>query len=166
MTAALTVDIAIADPEWTSILPGTESVVRETALAAWAGAPDVPAVPSEISILLADDATVQDLNREHRGKDQPTNVLSFPIGPGEDPAGAPVMLGDVVLASGVILREASAQGKTVAAHLRHLVVHGVLHLLGYDHETDPDAESMESLEVDILETLAVPNPYIYREAAE
>ena len=166
MTAALTVDITIADPEWTTMLPNAEDVVRETASAAWSGVPEAAKGSAEISILLADDDTVRDLNREHRGKDQPTNVLSFAIGEADGLGEAPVMLGDVVLASGVVLREASAQGKPVAAHLRHLVVHGVLHLLGYDHETDLDAESMESLEVEILGNLAVPNPYLYRGAAE
>lgn len=166
MTAALTVDVTIEAPEWTSMLPDVEATATEAAGMAWSAAPARPSGPAEISILLADDAAVRALNRQHRGQDKSTNVLSFPIGDADGGGDMPVMLGDVVLASGVVAREASAQGKPIDAHLRHLVVHGVLHLLGYDHETDPDAESMESLEVEILEKLAVPNPYRYRGAAE
>lgn len=166
MTGVLTVDVTIESPEWTSMLPDVEAAAREAAQVAWSEAPGGAVGPAEISILLADDATVRALNRRHRGQDTPTNVLSFPIGDADGGSAMPVMLGDVVLASGVVAREASVQGKPVDAHLRHLVVHGVLHLLGYDHETDPDAKSMESLEVEILEKLAVPNPYRYRGAAE
>ena len=111
-----------------------------------------------------DDETVRALNRRHRGIDRPTNVLSFPIGTA--PGGEPCMLGDVVLAAGVVLREAEEQGKSVPAHVTHLVVHGVLHLLGYDHEAGPDAETMEALEVQTLAGLGIPNPYDCREAAE
>lgn len=106
------------------------------------------------------------LNKRHRGLDRPTNVLSFPIGAAAPGEGVPAMLGDVVLASGVVAREAAEQDKAVAAHLSHLVVHGVLHLLGYDHETDPEAERMEALEVQTLAALGLPDPYRYREAAE
>lgn len=166
MTGALTVDVTIEAPEWTSMLPDAEAAAREAAQLAWSETLGGAGGPAEISILLADDAAVRSLNRRHRGQDRPTNVLSFPIGDADGGTAMPVMLGDVVLASGVVAREASVQGKPVDAHLRHLVVHGVLHLLGYDHETDPDAESMESLEVEILEKLAVPNPYRYRGAAE
>lgn len=166
MTGALTVDVTIEAPEWTSMLPDAEATAREAAELAWSEVSGGAAGPAEISILLADDAAVRALNGRHRGQDKPTNVLSFPIGDADGGAAMPVMLGDVVLASGVVAREASVQGKPVDAHLRHLVVHGVLHLLGYDHETDPDAKSMESLEVQILEKLAVPNPYRYRGAAE
>lgn len=166
MTAVLTVDVTIESPEWAAMLPDAETGAREAARMAWSAVATGASGPAEISILLADDAAVRDLNRRHRGRDKPTNVLSFPIGDADGGDGMPVLLGDVVLASGVVAREASAQGKRIDAHLRHLVVHGVLHLLGYDHETDPDAESMESLEVRILEKLAVPNPYRYRGAAE
>ena len=107
-----------------------------------------------LTILLTDDATVQDLNTRFRGKDGPTNVLSFPA-----PATAAPHLGDIVLAYGVCAREAAEQGKPLARHLMHLTAHGVLHLLGYDHETDADAEVMEALERDILATLGVPDPY-------
>lgn len=106
----------------------------------------------EISILLADDAFVQNLNKTWRGKDKATNVLSFP----QD---VPGMLGDVVLAYETIAREAEAQGKSFAAHLTHLVIHGYLHLIGYDHENKAQAATMETLETQILKSLNIKNPY-------
>ncbi len=107
-----------------------------------------------LTILLADDETIQDLNARFRGKDAPTNVLSFPA-----PATAQPHLGDIGLAYGVCAREAVEQGKLLAHHLMHLTAHGVLHLLGYDHDCDADAEVMEGLERDILSALGVPDPY-------
>jgi len=159
MTAALAVDVTIEGADWPALLPDAAAIAEETAAAAWQAVADPAAGPAELSVLLADDATVQRLNLAHRGQDKPTNVLSFPIGDTISIEGAPTMLGDVVLASGVVAREAVEQGKPVAAHFRHLVVHGVLHLAGYDHIADGDAETMESLEVKILAALAVPNPY-------
>ena len=165
MTAALTVDVTVAAGAWRSLGADLERLVAAAAEAAWAAEPARGAEgPAEVSVLLADDETVRALNRRHRGIDRPTNVLSFPIGAAAG-GGQPRMLGDVVLADGVVLREAEAQGKTVPEHLSHLVVHGVLHLLGYDHEAEPDAETMESLEVRTLAGLGIPNPYRGREAA-
>lgn len=170
MTLPLTVDVTVSAAAWRRLLPDAEAVVRAAAEAAWrapgtgeSGAVGAE-VEAEVSILLADDETVRALNRRHRGIDRPTNVLSFPIGTA--PGGQPRMLGDVVLADGVVLREAEEQGKSVPAHVTHLVVHGVLHLLGYDHEAGPDAETMEALEVRTLAGLGIPNPYDCREAAE
>jgi probable rRNA maturation factor len=164
MTAPLTVDVTVSAGAWSRLLPDAEAVVRAAAEAAWR----LPAAgdgAAEVSVLLADDETVQALNLRHRGLDRPTNVLSFPIGASAG-AGLPRMLGDVVLADGVVAREAKDQGKPVQAHVSHLVVHGVLHLLGYDHEADSDAETMEALEVRTLAGLGFPNPYRCREAAE
>lgn len=166
MTAPLTVDVTVAADAWNALLPGAAAIAEESAAAAWRAVAPPAAGPAELSILLADDAAVQRLNKAHRGQDKPTNVLSFPIGDTIVPDGMPAMLGDVVLASGVVSREASVQGKAVAAHFRHLVVHGVLHLAGYDHVAEHDAATMEALEVAILEDLAVPNPYRLGEAAE
>jgi len=106
-----------------------------------------------VAILLADDARLAALNAQHRRKSGPTNVLSFPSAAGGE------ALGDVALALGVCAREAAEQGKSLADHLRHLTAHGVLHLLGYDHETDADAEVMEAKERVILATLGVADPY-------
>jgi len=108
-------------------------------------------------VLLTDDVTVRGLNHRFRGKDAATNVLAFPAP--EVPAG---QLGDIALAFGVCADEAAEQGKPLAHHLQHLVIHGVLHLLGYDHETDPDAERMESRERALLAGLGVPDPYADR----
>ncbi|MBV1933793.1 MAG: rRNA maturation RNase YbeY [Parvibaculaceae bacterium] len=119
--------------------------------------------PHELSVLLADDEFIHTLNRKYRGKDKPTNVLSFPQADLHvtDEAGlmGEVALGDVVLAIETVEDEARAQAKTFEHHLTHLVVHGVLHLLGYDHESDADAEEMEALEVEILKGMKVSNPY-------
>jgi probable rRNA maturation factor len=107
-----------------------------------------------VAVLLTGDDAVAALNQRFRGKAGPTNVLSFPAA--ANPAG---QIGDIALAYGVCAREASDQGKTLEHHLMHLSVHGVLHLLGYDHETDGEAEAMEALERSILETLGVSDPY-------
>lgn len=119
--------------------------------------------PVEIAITLSDDAEVQVLNRDWRGKDKPTNVLSFPglegAMAGLLPPDAPRPLGDLILAYETCAREAEEQGKSLADHARHLVVHGVLHLLGYDHETDAEAEEMEALETTILAGLGIADPY-------
>jgi probable rRNA maturation factor len=130
------------------------------ARAALADAGRPTSAPAVVGLLLTDDAEQQRLNRTWRGKDAPTNVLAFAIG---DPAGAaadaPVLLGDVALAFEIVAREAAAQHKPLADHLRHLVVHGVLHLLGFDHQSDADAAIMEAREVEILQSLGVPDPY-------
>ncbi len=97
------------------------------------------------------------LNREYRGKDYPTNVLSFPAGP--LPGVVPAPLGDLVICAGVVAREAREQGKAARAHWAHMVVHGVLHLLGHDHEDDDDARRMERREIAVLRGLGYPNPY-------
>lgn len=123
-------------------------------------APDMPAC--EVSLRLTDDDEIQALNRDYRGKDKPTNVLSFPlIEDFNDLADlpTPIMLGDIVIAYGVVATEAKDQDKAFADHVTHLLVHGLLHLLGYDHETDSDAEVMETLEIDILAALGVQDPY-------
>ena len=114
---------------------------------------------AELSILLADDSTLQSLNREWRDKDKPTNVLSFPaedITIGE-PAG--LMIGDIAISIETASREAALENKMLDAHLSHLVVHGFLHLFGYDHETDEEAEIMENLERRALADLGIADPY-------
>jgi probable rRNA maturation factor len=108
--------------------------------------------PFELAIVLADDAFVKNLNHAYRGKNKPTNVLSFP----SDEAG---QLGDIVLAFETVEREAGEQQKTFRAHATHLLVHGVLHLLGHDHEIEAEAELMESKEVKILKKLGIADPY-------
>lgn len=117
-----------------------------------------PKRPAEVSVVLADDRFVRCLNRDHRGKDKATNVLSFPL---DDAAatGPQLLLGDVVLAYRTIRREAKAEGKRLASHAAHMLVHGTLHLLGFDHERARAARVMEGHEVRILRRLGVPDPY-------
>jgi probable rRNA maturation factor len=149
------IEVEIDDPAWTVALPDAEQIVERAAEAALEEiAPSEGEAPVVVAVLLTGDAAVADLNRRFRGKAGPTNVLSFPAA--ANPEG---QLGDIALAYGVCAREASDQGKTLEQHLIHLVVHGVLHLLGYDHEADGEAEAMEALERSILETLGVPDPY-------
>ena len=111
----------------------------------------------ELTIRLTDDEESQALNSEYRGKDKPTNVLSFPF---EMPPGIPLeLLGDLIICVGVVEQEAKEQEKTTEAHWAHMVIHGCLHLLGYDHIKDDEAEEMEALERDLLASLCYPDPY-------
>lgn len=122
----------------------------------------VPGGELEISVLLTDDAVVRDLNREYRGKDKPTNVLSFALeadSPGPPLPGLPVVLGDLALAVETVLAEADAQELQPSHHLAHLIIHGVLHLLGYDHMDDAEAGTMERLETHILAGFSIDDPY-------
>jgi probable rRNA maturation factor len=142
------IEIEVEANDWTVALADVEAVVERAAGAA------LGAVEGEIVVLLTDDAAVRDLNGRFRDKDRPTNVLSFPA-----PESAAPHLGDIVLAYGVCAAEAETQGKTLADHLSHLVVHGVLHLLGRDHEDDAEAEEMEAEERDVLARIGVADPY-------
>jgi probable rRNA maturation factor len=121
-----------------------------------AAAAELSTSEAELAIVLADDSAIRVLNRKWRGIDAPTNVLSFPA---DIPAGAPPLLGDIVLAYETVVREARRDGKPFAHHVAHLTVHGFLHLCGYDHERDSDAETMEQLERTILSRLGIPDPY-------
>ncbi len=114
---------------------------------------------SELSVVFSDDAHIQTLNAGWRGKDKPTNVLSFPAFPPAKGGPLPPMLGDIVLAAETVAREAALEDKPLENHITHLVVHGLLHLLGYDHETDAEAEEMEAIERAALARLAIPDPY-------
>lgn len=159
MTTAIAVQIE--DPRWRRRLPKIVSLVRRAARAALTIRPG-PA-RAELSFMLTDDARMQVLNRAYRQKDAPTNVLSFPA-QAASPDGT-VVLGDVVLAFETCVTEAKAQAKTLRDHLCHLVVHGVLHLLGHDHLRARAAERMERLERRILAKLGIADPYLLRSAA-
>jgi probable rRNA maturation factor len=151
------VDVLIEHEAWTEI-GDVEALAREAIAAACEVAPEAPAAPSEVSLLLTDDAALQELNAQWRGQDKPTNVLSFPASPSPSPEGV-LHIGDIALAYETVAREAESEGKRITAHFTHLVIHGVLHLLGYDHEREEEAESMESREIEALARLAIANPY-------
>jgi len=142
------IEVEVEDAAWTAALPEAAAVAERAASAA------LGTVGGDVVVLLTDDAAVQDLNARFRGRDRPTNVLSFPAAGSAAPH-----LGDLVLAYGVCAAEAEAQGKTLADHLSHLTVHGVLHLLGRDHGDETEAEEMEAEERTILASLGVADPY-------
>jgi probable rRNA maturation factor len=148
------IDVEIEAEDWTAALTDAEAICRTAADAALTGIAPSDVDSPLICVLLTGDDEVAALNQQFRHKPGPTNVLSFPA-----PANPEGQIGDIALAYGVCAREAAEQGKTLEQHLSHLVVHGVLHLLGYDHEGDGEAEAMEALERSILETVGVPDPY-------
>lgn len=149
--AGIQTEIAVLSDLWDG-LPEAEEIVRR-AVGAVVGRDDVT-IPAdaELSVALADDAMLRRLNREYRSKDKPTNVLSFPA-----PRGP--LLGDVIVSYQTLVREAEEEGLAPADHLTHLTIHGLLHLLGYDHETEADAVAMESMETSILAGLGINDPH-------
>lgn len=160
------IEISTPCPHWQSLheaILETAALATQTVLADQGLGPDADADMAgdagyEISIVLADDAFVRDLNRQYRNIDRPTNVLSFPSG--DEDGHGPVLLGDVVLAYETVAREAQAAGKSLSAHVTHLIIHGILHLLGYDHEDEQEAEEMEALETALLARLGITDPYV------
>jgi probable rRNA maturation factor len=142
------IEVEIEDEAWTAALPDAVAMVERAATVA------LGAVEGDVVVLLTDDAAIHDLNLRFRDRDRPTNVLSFPAAESAAPH-----LGDLVLALGVCAAEAAAQGKSLADHLTHLTVHGVLHLLGRDHVDEVEAEAMEAEERTLLASLGVADPY-------
>ncbi len=152
------IEVEIEDDAWAAALPAATAIVNTAALAALrAGLPEAGAAEQDVVVLLTGDDAMAELNQGFRDKAGPTNVLSFPA-----PESARPHLGDVAVAYGVCSREARDQDKRLDHHLMHLVVHGVLHLVGYDHETDTEAEDMEALERRVLAGLGAPDPYAPR----
>ncbi|WP_340316917.1 rRNA maturation RNase YbeY [Rhizorhabdus argentea] len=167
------IEVAVqAEPGWDD---GTdwEALATEAVIAALGTTPNAEILTAsytaEVSIRLTDDDEVQALNRQYRSKDKPTNVLSFPmvqddllesLANGDD---GEVLLGDIILARGVCEREAAEKGVATAEHATHLIVHGTLHLLGYDHIADDEAEAMEDLERAALASLGIDDPYVVTE---
>jgi probable rRNA maturation factor len=148
IAARAKVDVVLIDPAWAKALPGVDRLARKAARAALGNK-----TMRSLTVALSDDKRVQALNKRDRRKDKPTNVLSYP-------SGEKAFLGDIVLARQTVWREAREQKKAPADHVAHLVVHGTLHLLGYDHETnDADAERMEALERRVLKKLGIADPY-------
>ena len=151
------IDIQVQSRLWNA-QPLAEQTIRE-AISAAAGALSIEG--GEVSILLTDDSEIARLNRDWRGIDKPTNVLSFPasrVGQGDK------LLGDIVIAYETLERESTDESRDFLHHLAHLAVHGFLHLTGYDHETDTQAEAMEGLESKIMMRLNMPDPYVARDS--
>ena len=178
VTGVAEVFVSIPCRRWLSRLPGAGALCRKAASAAFdigADGAHTGRGAFEVSLVLGDDDFVRALNRTYRGRDAATNVLAFgnfTAGEAGEPASwrrrsaamtwdgeKPVLLGDVVIAYETAVAEASAQGKSIEAHLCHLVVHGVLHLLGYDHEDETDALRMEGIEASVLGRIGLPDPY-------
>jgi probable rRNA maturation factor len=159
---AIEIEIVIESPLWKQHR-GAKALLRRAIAQA---AAMVPPTAGELAIVLTDDVAIRTLNRDWRGKDSATNVLSFPArGPRAAP-GTPGLLGDIVIAHETTEREARAEHKPFAHHLAHLAVHGFLHLAGYDHQADDEADAMERLETLILAQLAIPDPYTARRAPD
>nr|WP_184773404.1 rRNA maturation RNase YbeY [Aminobacter lissarensis] len=155
---ALDIDLMIEEGAWPSE-DALRALVDRAVPVALAEA-EVEVVDGvELSLVFTDDDAIQSLNAEWRQKDKPTNVLSFPAFPMAPGDPLPPMLGDIVLAYETVVREAELEGKPLENHITHLIIHGLLHLLGYYHETDEEAEEMEALERQALARLAIPDPY-------
>ena len=144
------IETIIADDEWDVALPGAEGLALQC-LEEFRRVE--PASTGEIALLLTDDEAVKNLNAKFRGQDKPTNVLSFPSNNDDD------FLGDIALARETCVGEASDRGIALRDHVAHLIVHGLLHLAGYDHQTESDAQVMERREIEILQTLGIADPY-------
>ncbi len=159
--ASIAVEVSVECDDWLALCPAAGRLAKNAARAALVAGSGPPAAPLSLGVVLTDDERQQKLNRTYRGTDAPTNVLAFALADSPSPAapGAPVLLGDVVLACAVVAREAAQQRKPLGDHLQHLVVHGVLHLLGFDHQRAADAALMEVRETEILASLGVPDPY-------
>lgn len=152
------IDLDITCDEWLQLEHPEETVLA--AANAALGAIGMDPGDLTLSIVLSDDGTVAELNQTWRGKPRSTNVLSFPVG--GMPAsgfGEPEFIGDIILASGVVIGEAKESGKPLATHLTHLVIHGILHLVGYDHDNDISAVKMQNAEAAAMATLGLPDPY-------
>lgn len=150
---SITVDLIHDDGDWSAVA-GAEDLIAKAASAVAVYLPK-PVTQASVSIALSSDRAVAALNAQYRNKPKATNVLSFPAGRGA----APGFLGDIIFGEETVVQEARDQGTPLAHHLQHLTVHGLLHLIGYEHETDADAHEMETLEIEILERLGVANPY-------
>ncbi|CAN7176963.1 rRNA maturation RNase YbeY [Mesorhizobium amorphae] len=156
LSVPVDIDISIESGDWPDEAALTRLLDRAVSAAfAETGA----AGRSELSIVFSDDAHIRTLNAGWRGKDKPTNVLSFPAFPFPKGGPLPPMLGDIVLAAETVAKEAGLENKPLENHITHLVIHGLLHLLGYDHETDAEAEEMDAIERSALARLAIPDPY-------
>lgn len=155
------IDVQMQSPLWKA-QPLAEQIVREAVIAT---ATALSTADGEVSIVLTDNSTIATLNREWRGIDKPTNVLSFPAS-GHKASGGAHFLGDIVIAYETLVRECDDEDREFLHHLAHLTVHGFLHLIGYDHQTDTQAEEMEGLESKIMTRMNMPDPYHSRDLGD
>lgn len=173
----LVIDVSVDEPGWDKLLPDAAHLTKAAISATWGRAlknnmldgglkDKTQNIMVEVSVILLSDERQQILNRDFRGKDKPTNVLSFlATGPNEltldqaSPDGPPILLGDISIALQITATEAKTQKITMANHFSHLVVHGMVHLLGFDHEKPDQAQTMENLETEILKELGIKDPY-------
>ncbi|MCK5374200.1 MAG: rRNA maturation RNase YbeY [Alphaproteobacteria bacterium] len=157
----INIDITFQDNRWTDGISNIDAYINDVISKALEDRlPGINA--AEISIVLADDAFIHDLNKTYRGKDKPTNVLSFPMTDSEElknPVAPFCVLGDIIIAFETIKRESEEQEKKPKDHFTHMLVHGCLHLLHYNHQNDKDAEEMETFEIEILKRMGIKNPY-------
>lgn len=149
-TAVIDLDLRLADDAWTAAIPELQAICARALNVAAAQTH----IAGSVSLLLTDNAEIQTLNRDWRGKDHPTDVLSFPADEMDRP-----FLGDIAIALGVMQADALTRDLTLPQHLSHLLIHGLLHLLGHDHKDDTEAAEMEALEIAALATLGWPDPY-------
>jgi probable rRNA maturation factor len=158
--STIEVDVLVEADAWSALPAAAELIEVAVAAACRAATADLGTdlTEAEIAVMLTDDAGIRALNRDWRGKDKATNVLSFPS-PAVARAGGDPHLGDIAIAYETMAREAASEAKPLADHLVHLAVHGTLHLLGHDHEEPGEAEAMEALERSVLADLGVPDPY-------
>jgi len=153
--------IEIEDTRWTATLPDVAALLEKAIALALADVDDRSRT-IEVGVRLVDDGTIQGLNRDWRGRDKPTNVLSFPMGdpaPVDDPD-FPWLIGDIVMSFDTMKAEAERDGKPLEHHVVHLAVHATLHLIGHDHEDEAEAQAMEAAEVTLLAGLGIPDPYV------
>jgi len=155
------IDVQTQSPLWKA-QPLAEQIVRDAVAAA---ASALSTGDGEVSIVLTDDSAIASLNRDWRGIDKPTNVLSFPAS-GHKASEGVRFLGDIVIAYETLVRECDDEGRIFLHHLAHLTVHGFLHLIGYDHQTDTQAEEMEGLESKIMTRMNMPDPYLSRDLGD
>lgn len=154
---SLQAEVSVESDDWAS-LPDAEALATRALAAACTVSGVALAPEAEVSVMLCDDATIRTLNRDWRGIDKATNVLSFPSATG-DALERRLLLGDIAIAWETTRREAEEEAKSLSDHFTHLVVHGFLHIIGFDHETAADADAMEALEVAVLATLDIADPY-------
>jgi len=155
----LSLDIMVEGGDWPPPAELEAICERATDVALLETGRPFPPMGSQLSVLFTGDEQIRTLNSEWRGKDKATNVLSFPAFAPTRTGPIPPLLGDIVLAAETVMREAVEEGKPFQDHLSHLIIHGFLHLIGYDHETDEEADEMEEVERRALARLAIPDPY-------